>query len=60
MPVAYHLSRKEDISIESLGGHYHGVSTYPCPFIDEREISNPKHQILNKRKEEIQFFSSND
>jgi len=27
MPVVYHLSGKEDISIESLRGHYHGVST---------------------------------
>jgi hypothetical protein len=28
MPVLYHLWPKEDISIESLRGHYHGVSTY--------------------------------
>jgi hypothetical protein len=27
MPVLYHLWRKEDISIESLRGHYHGVLT---------------------------------
>jgi hypothetical protein len=27
MPVLYHLWPKEDISIESLRGHYHGVST---------------------------------
>jgi hypothetical protein len=27
LPILYHSSRKEDISIESCRGHYHGVST---------------------------------
>jgi hypothetical protein len=27
MPLLYHLFQKEDISIESLKGHYHRVST---------------------------------
>jgi hypothetical protein len=27
LPFLYHSSRKEDISIESYRGHYHGVST---------------------------------